>query len=504
MSPAAALWLSLLLLLGNAFFVGAEFAAMAARRSPARADGGRRQHDGPRSASTRWTRSPRCSPAPSSASPSARWASAPSRRPPCTTCSSPVLHGCGPVRGARAPDRAGAGAARVWPTCTSSSARWCPRTSPSPARTGPRCCSCPPLLYITAGAAAADPADGVGRQGLVRAARRRAQGRARRPRSPPRRCSTSWPRATREGLIEEEQHGLVTGALEFSDQVAGDVGGPADRARHPPRRRDPGRRRAAGGQARVLPVPVRRRRRRADRLPAPQGHPVRRRGRARRSRSRSSGCAGWPRSAPATRSRTCWRPCSARARTWPGSSTPTARGRGRVPRGRARGAGRGGHRRHAAPAGPAAPLTGEGGGVRRPMPARGGRPGSGPARGRKAESRRWAQGRHEARALLEGGVRRCRGRASAPRSPRGRNEAPPAGFEPALPPPEGGALSPELRGPARAGGLHPHRRQLLRHGVSCAPDDSSSLGWLSWNGAQPTTREICPPPTGQAAAAGSS
>ena len=33
MSPAIALWLSLLLLLGNAFFVGAEFAVMAARRS---------------------------------------------------------------------------------------------------------------------------------------------------------------------------------------------------------------------------------------------------------------------------------------------------------------------------------------------------------------------------------------------------------------------------------------------------------------------------------------
>ena len=33
MSPTAALWLSLLLLLGNAFFVGAEFAVMAARRS---------------------------------------------------------------------------------------------------------------------------------------------------------------------------------------------------------------------------------------------------------------------------------------------------------------------------------------------------------------------------------------------------------------------------------------------------------------------------------------
>ena len=31
----------------------------------------------------------------------------------------------------------------------------------------------------------------------------------------------------------------------------------------------------------------------------------------------------------------------------------------------------------------------------------------------------------------------------------GRTVAPPAGFEPALPPPEGGALSPELRGQQR-------------------------------------------------------
>jgi CBS domain containing-hemolysin-like protein len=33
MSPVAALWLSLLLLLGNAFFVGAEFALVSARRT---------------------------------------------------------------------------------------------------------------------------------------------------------------------------------------------------------------------------------------------------------------------------------------------------------------------------------------------------------------------------------------------------------------------------------------------------------------------------------------
>lgn len=38
--------------------------------------------------------------------------------------------------------------------------------------------------------------------------------------------------------------------------------------------------------------------------------------------------------------------------------------------------------------------------------------------------------------------------ASAFRERNRANRVPPAGFEPALPPPEGGALSPELRGPS--------------------------------------------------------
>jgi hypothetical protein len=49
-----------------------------------------------------------------------------------------------------------------------------------------------------------------------------------------------------------------------------------------------------------------------------------------------------------------------------------------------------------------------------------------------------------------------------------RKSVPPAGFEPALPPPEGGALSPELRGPTRAA-------------ISGAPREGSSLGWPPWN-----------------------
>src|SRR6476661_11235132 len=37
---------------------------------------------------------------------------------------------------------------------------------------------------------------------------------------------------------------------------------------------------------------------------------------------------------------------------------------------------------------------------------------------------------------------------------------PPAGFEPALPPPEGGALSPELRGPSAGNPSAPPRRDV--------------------------------------------
>ncbi len=42
--------------------------------------------------------------------------------------------------------------------------------------------------------------------------------------------------------------------------------------------------------------------------------------------------------------------------------------------------------------------------------------------------------------------------ASASRRAGSGDDVPPAGFEPAHPPPEGGALSPELRGPGRARG----------------------------------------------------
>ena len=92
--------------------------------------------------------------------------------------------------------------------------------------------------------------------------------------------------------------------------------------------------------------------------------------------------------------------------------------------------------------------------------ADGGRYRARPPPGRRTAVRRGGAGRVAASALGRewGGIGAREPRpAAAPRAvvehrrrdlPQGRNEAPPAGFEPALPPPEGGALSPELRGPA--------------------------------------------------------
>ena len=123
MSHAAALWLSLLLLLGNAFFVGAEFAVDG---GPPLASSSRWRPPGasaPRSASRRWSRSRRCSRAPSSASPSARCG--------LGAVAEAALHEMLDPGAARRGSVRGAGATRSpwrWrcsssPTCTSSSAR---------------------------------------------------------------------------------------------------------------------------------------------------------------------------------------------------------------------------------------------------------------------------------------------------------------------------------------------------------------------------------------------
>ena len=168
MSRTVALWLSLLLLLGNAFFVGAEFAVISARRSqlePLAAAGSKRRR---RQRCRPWSNRLAARLRPARHHASARWASAPSRsRPARPARPGPARRG--PVRGARAPDRVRRSRCSSWPTCTSCSARWCPRTSRSPARTRRRSLLAPPLLVHRPGAAAADPAEERVANALVRA-----------------------------------------------------------------------------------------------------------------------------------------------------------------------------------------------------------------------------------------------------------------------------------------------------------------------------------------------
>ena len=219
-----ALWVTVVLLLLNAFFVGAEFAAMAARRSQLEplAPAGR---GGRRSASTRWSRWARCWPAPSSASRSARCCSVPSPRRRCTT------------RGAGARERGGArGAGRGL----------CPGAGPAIvvylhvvvgemipknlAIAGPERAAlilAPVLLVVTR---ALRP--------LIHVMETIAKGLVRLFGIEPKDEITSAFTAEevqhivaeshREGLIEEEQHGLVGAALEFSDKDAIDVAVPLD------------------------------------------------------------------------------------------------------------------------------------------------------------------------------------------------------------------------------------------------------------------------------------
>ncbi len=60
---------------------------------------------------------------------------------------------------------------------------------------------------------------------------------------------------------------------------------------------------------------------------------------------------------------------------------------------------------------------------------------------------------------------------------------PPAGFEPAHPPPEGGALSPELRG---------RGAELYRtHGTFRPPPTAGQLGGVNGNGWAPRSASIC-------------
>ena len=104
----------------------------------------------------------------------------------------------------------------------------------------------------------------------------------------------------------------------------------AGRAGHRHQRRDPARHRAARRQARLLPLPG------ASTTSATSGAtctsrtcstPTRSSG---SSRCRPSGCAGWPTSAATTRSSRCCRPCRSPGRTWPAWSPRTARWSGVV------------------------------------------------------------------------------------------------------------------------------------------------------------------------------
>ena len=125
-----------------------------------------------------------------------------------------------------------------WSTCTSSSARWCPRTSRSPARTRPRCVLAPPLLCITR---ALRPLirlmEGVAKA-LVRAL-------GIEPKDELASAFTAEEvqhivaESHREGLIEDEQHGLVTGGAGVQRPGRRRRRGPAGPARHRPRRRAP-------------------------------------------------------------------------------------------------------------------------------------------------------------------------------------------------------------------------------------------------------------------------
>ena len=225
MSPTAALWLSLLLLLGNAFFVGAEFAVMAARRSqlePMAAAGSKR--------------------AQVSLEALAQIASLLAcAQLGITLCSVglgavaesalhdmlvPVLHGAG-RSAALAPPLALALALLVVAYLHVVIGEMVPKNLAIAGPDKAALALAPPLLYITR---ALRPLirlmEGVAK-GLVRAL-------GIEPKDELASAFTAQEvqhivaESHREGLIEGDQHGLVTGALEFSDQVAGDAAVPLD------------------------------------------------------------------------------------------------------------------------------------------------------------------------------------------------------------------------------------------------------------------------------------
>ena len=204
MSPVAALWLSLLLLLGNAFFVGAEFAVMAARRSPARADGGRRQRPGPGRLEALEQLGSMLACAQLGIT---RLLGGPRRRRrggAARDARGPVLHGCGPVRGARAPDRAGV-ALLVVVYLHVVIGEMVPKNLAIAGPDRAALLLAPPLLFVSR---ALRPLIRVMEwiaKGLVRACSASSPRTRSRPRSPPRRSQHIVAESHREGLLEERR-----------------------------------------------------------------------------------------------------------------------------------------------------------------------------------------------------------------------------------------------------------------------------------------------------------
>ena len=251
--------LAVVLLAFNAFFVGAEFALLAARRSqiePKAQEGSTRR---PHHAAGHGERLARDGRGTSSASPSVRWGSVPSARPPWPSSWSRWFHG------AQMPDNLLHPVSIVvtmssWSTCTSSSARWCPRTSPSPAPTGrpssrpahdggsSPCCARWIAVMNMASA-----------NGVLRLLPHRAQGRG----------ASSFTREEVAALVEESRGEGLIEADEY-DRLAGALGWPEKSvasivmcSRHPGHRgaRLHRRRRRGGVRGhRLQPLPGRRRR----------------------------------------------------------------------------------------------------------------------------------------------------------------------------------------------------------------------------------------------------
>ncbi len=206
---------------------------------------------------------------PARASRSARsaWVRWPSRRWPGCCGRLSTRPGCRTGWSIRSPSRSGWPS---WSTCTSSSARSCPRTCRWPARTGPPCCW--PRRWSGAPRPPGPLARGLNAvaKSVVRLLRVEPKDEVTSTFTADE-VASILAESRREGLIEDQQ-GLVTGALAFAGRDAGEAAVPLAELVVLPAVGHAGRRRAGRGADRLLPV----RGRpdddgRADRLPPPQG-----------------------------------------------------------------------------------------------------------------------------------------------------------------------------------------------------------------------------------------